>query len=847
MKKHFYIFIVFIISLSHVPNFVFCQKTEPVDFVDPFICTKGDHGHWHPSALVPFGLVHVGPDTYPGSLTGDGDLAHSGYDFDDSSIRGFSHFRLGSSGGASVSDRSGNFSLLPYTSTPGAAWVKHPVVSVDKSREDASPGYYTTYLDKEGVQVELSATTRCAIHKYQYAANKDAKIFLYEGQSGLEGKISYNIKDPYTIEGKGMPYFKIVFNQPILNIEKWDGSNMVSSAFSAQLIENGFSCDFGEITEPLIAKISFSLVSLLGARRNFDAEVSPWNFEQIKLQASEHWNETLNNISIKGSSERDKTIFYTALYHTCFHPMIQSDVDGRYFGMDKQIHSADGYEQINGYAFWDTFRNKYPLYSLYLPGAYRNVLYSIKDIYNQAVGYSPFPASDHSPHGSSYRAQGKDGHRFYNTVRHEHMLMVVVDAYFKGLFREDLDINDFYDYLKSETLLQMPASYDEIGYIPKRADQTGEYSMDNWAVAKIANELGHTEDYEYFNKRANYWKNTWDPSIKYFRARAENGSWLDFPNDPTINREKYTYEGSKWHWRWNALHDVTSLISLFGGFDDFTGQLEYFFDNDLYTAGNQIDLHAPYLFNYAGVPSLTQKWTYKILKEPITQLYGTHDFFDKPITDYIYKDTPDGYLLEMDGDLGCMASWYVLSAMGLYQVCPGETVYQITTPIFSEITLDLDTAFYDGSKFTIKAENLSDDNFYIQSATLNGEPIDRQWLTHNEITQGGELVLVMGNNPGQFGTSVKKVTSNQSAQLAQNYPNPFSSGTTINYSIQTPGFVAIKVYDSFGKEIKTLFEGKQDPGNYSVFLDGQDMSNGVYIYTLETKGGTQFNKMLLLK
>jgi predicted alpha-1,2-mannosidase len=331
--------------------------------------------------------------------------------------------------------------------------------------------------------------------------------------------------------------------------------------------------------------------------------------------------------------------------------------------------------------------------------------------------------------------------------------MVMADAYFKNLF--NIDIHSVYPHLRNEVLIQMPEKYDAIGYIPARPDQTGEYCWDNWCVAQIAKTIGKLDDYEYFMKRSHYWKNSWDPKIRYFRARAQDGTWLDFPADPAINREKYTYEGSKWQWRWNALHDVTAMIATFGGRKKFLKELEYFFANDLYTAGNQIDLHAPYLFNYAGAPWLTQKWVHKILAEPMVQRYGTHDFFDKPIFDRIYKATPDGYLEEMDDDYGCMASWYVLSAMGLYQVCPGQPIYQLTAPLFKKIVIKLNDSIYPGREFILEAPGVSAKNYYIQAVkyyNAAGEFVrkwNQSWITHEDLVKGGKLVFEMGPVPNK--------------------------------------------------------------------------------------------------
>jgi predicted alpha-1,2-mannosidase len=466
--------------------------------------------------------------------------------------------------------------------------------------------------------------------------------------------------------------------------------------------------------------------------------------EKVAEKASELWNETLSRIKVKGNDEY-KTIFYTALYHTCFLPVVLSDAGGSYPGLDHLIHTAEGYRHFNNYAFWDSFRTKYPLYSLFLPDIYRDIVKSLRDLYIQADNYAPFPGHDHPAHGIDFSPRGKDGFQPFFTCRHEHMLMVMADAYFKGLF--DIDMNSVYPYLRQEAMLQMPERYDSAGYIPARPDQTGEYSWDNWCVAQVAKSLGLEQDYTYFMKRSEYWENTWDPSIRFFRARAADGTWLDFPEDPTVNREKYTYEGSKWHWRWNVLHDVPGLIEKFGGRESFLKELEFFFDNDLYTAGNQIDLQAPFLFNMAVAPWLTQKWVRKILTEPIVQKYGTHDFFPEPIFDRVYKATPDGYLEEMDCDYGCMAGWYAMGAMGLYQVCPGHPVYQLTAPVFEEVILDPGNSAPGAKKFTIRAKGLDERNIYIQSASLNGRPLNRLWLTHEEITGGGDLIYMMGDEP----------------------------------------------------------------------------------------------------
>jgi predicted alpha-1,2-mannosidase len=551
-----------------------------------------------------------------------------------------------------------------------------------------------------------------------------------------------------TIEGSVSSYYFVAeFSSPISETKIWDSRNLVDGTEIQHQSFGGMVFHFDALdNDNLLVKVGLSMTSIEAAKKNLDAECPEWNFEGIRKKAYESWNDKLSAIKVEGDNEDDKTIFYTALYHTCFLPHITSNVDGTYPGLDKENHKAEGYRMLNNYAFWDSFRTKYPLYSIWIPDVYREVAQSLRNIYHQAGNWDPFPDNDHPPHGFCYTVRGEDKYNPCSTCRHEHMLMVMADAYFKGLFNFPLE--SVYPQMKHEAMIQMPERYDSIGFIPARPDQTGEYSWDNWTMANMAKELGKNDEYNYFIKRSKYWENTWDPSIKFFRARAADGSWHDFPEDPTVNREKYTYEGSKWHWRWNIVHDIPGLIEKYGGNDEFIKELEYFVNNDLYTAGNQIDLHAPFLFNKAGAPWLTQKWVRKILTEPIVQKYGTHNFFPEPIFDRVYKTTPDGYLEEMDCDYGCMAAWYNMAALGLYQVCPGDPVYQLTAPIFRKVTIKPKSVI-SSKAFQIEANNLSTENIYIQSATLNGNVLNRSWIKHEEVVGGGKLVFEMGSEPNK--------------------------------------------------------------------------------------------------
>ncbi len=727
------------------------EKRLPADYVDPFICSEGDHGQWDPSALVPSGLVKLGPDTYPGSLTGDGDYAHSGYNYSDSIFRGFSHFHKGSSGGGRVCDRAGKLSILPFSHEPTDTFMVNPLAAVDKKTEKASPGYFSVDLKEDGIHVELTATGHVGVHRYTFQPGRSARLYLNPGKMDHSWAMTLNMIDDKGLEGvlsvgAGI-HFIVCFDRPVLSTTLWTGDKMEPGNSLEQVRNGGIVCDFGDLEgKPLMVKVAVSLTTQDAAKNNLQAECPGWDFDRIRQQAVDQWNAKLGHIKVEGNEEY-KTIFYTALYHSCFLPVVLSDVSGKYPGLDGQVHQAKGYKYYYDYAFWDSFRTKYPLYSLYNQETYKDIIRSLVDICEQADNCGPFPQSTHLPHSPGFEYYGKNGYQPFGNCRNEHMLMVMTDAYEKGLFGPDM--KKVYPYLRKEAMIQMPEKYDSIGYIPARPDQTGEYCWDSWCVAQVAKSIVNGADYNYFMKRSEYWKNTWDPSLRFFRARAADGSWLDFPEDPGVNREKYTYEGTAWQYRWNILHDIPSLIEAFGGKENFVKELEYFFDHDLYTAGNQPDLQAPFLFNPASASWLSQKWVHKILTEPMVQRYGTHNFFPKPINDRIYKTTPDGYLEEMDDDYGCMSSWYAMASMGFYQICPGSPVFQLTSPVFDKIIIRPDVKDGDSKTFTIEAKNLSPSDYYIQSATLNGKPLNRSWLNYDEIARGGKLIYEMGSDPNK--------------------------------------------------------------------------------------------------
>ncbi len=731
------------------------KKKMPVDYVDPFICTEGDHGQLFPGAVVPFGMVKLSPDTYPSSLTGNGDWAHSGYNYADNHIRGFSHLRIGSSGGTAIYDRSWLVSVLPMIGEPQIAPEKR-VAAIDKKSEQASPGIYQVALSDYKIHAALTVDAHVGFHKYIFPESQDAHIIIDMGSPAFIRESSVRIigNDELTghLVGPGDIYFSAKISKPFQSFSTYE-NDITTAQKELTGKKVGAILDFNTSeNEVIFLKVGFSTISVEQARKNLDAEVPAWDFDGTVQRARNAWENLLNTISVEGYEEY-KTIFYTALYHSYIQPSNITDADGKYHGYDRQIHETDGYTFYDNYAFWDSYRTKYPLFSLTVPGVMKDIVRSILDIHEQSGEYWFYGDEEHKPHSHGFNSAGQDGYRPFLNCRNEHMLTVVLDAYAKGIVTTEKE--KAYQEMVNEVMVQMPDKYEAIGYIPARPDQTCELSYDNWCVAQMAKAVGRERDYQKFMKRAAFYQNTWDSDIGFFRARKANGEWLDFPESPDINREKYMYEGTPRQWRWFVPHDVQGLINLIGSREKFVEELDYFFSNDLYQAGNQPDLHAPFLFNYGGAPWLTQKWVRKILTEPMTQLYGTHGFFEEPIHDRIYKATPDGYLREMDDDYGSMAAWYVLSAVGLFQVCPGQPVYQLTAPIFDKVIVKLDEEFFSGKEFIIEAQNLSDKNIYIQSLKFyneefkNGKLYTKTWISHQDVVNGGKLVFEMGPVPNK--------------------------------------------------------------------------------------------------
>jgi len=763
-----------------------CEPSkEPVDYVDPFIGTDF-FAHMFPGPGLPFGMVHLSPDVYTRGWT-----YASGYQYADNSIMGFSHTHY--SGVGMVAK--GDLLIMPTVSQklqiePGSR--ENPDEGYrsrfDHADESASPGYYSVNLKDYDIGAELTVTKRAGMHKYTFPESEDAHILIDlghiigeapTGNSHVEF-VNNNTIQGYKLSQQATLYFYAEFSKPFAAYGTWDGNYRTpesgASLFPYKSAESG--SNIGAFVnyrtganEIIFVKVGLSYVSVEGARNNLKTEIPAWDFDSVRSEAKDTWNSALKNIEITGSDEDRKQVFYTALYHSLLAQMIFSDADGKYFGMDGKIHVAEDYDFFPSFMCWDTYRSEHPLMTIIEP---EHVNDMIKSIVSKTKHYGWLPAQ----HYRNVFGQGMVG---------DHLVPIIVDAYMKG-FRE-YDVNFIYEAMRKKAT-ELPPSplpesagrsglryYMNLGYAPvdkvtESAPNTLELAYNDWCIAQMAQTLGRETDYELFMQRANNYKNLFDPGTHFMRPRNHDGSWLKSCGnrpaeiirigdhttydcfDPLLvgrRPNRYYTESNAWQYIWSVQHDINGLVDLFGTTDRFITKLDSLFTMSpeisepkyvgvvgtigQYVHGNQPSHHVAYLYNYAGMPWKTQERVRQVME--------------------LYRTGPGG--LCGNEDMGSLSSWYVLSAMGFYPVCPGQNLYLIGSPLFEKANIKLGSPFNDG-EFTIQANHVSEENKYIQSATLNGEPMNRSWLSHEEIVGGGTLIFEMGAEPNlEWGSNAKDI------------------------------------------------------------------------------------------
>ena len=706
------------------------KRTERVN---PFVGTAGDHGQLYVAADVPFGLVKLGPDTFPGVHR---HTAHSGYDYDDQAVAGFSHNRVSGTGNVGVG---GNLSVLPSLDAQPRP-IPERAAAFAKEDESAEPGYYRVRF-ASGILAELTATTHVGLHHYTFPGDgagyvhldlasghtpvRDAHAVVLGPQDLLVEITSSQMHD----NGWYRLFAHVRFSRdaaislhPVARTTKGaigamrDGAMQVVAAF-----------DPGE---SVLVKVALSHIGVRQARRDLDRELPGWDSDAVRRAASVAWEEALARFDASGEADHE-TLFYTHLGNCCVSPFDDTSAQGTYMGDDGEVHAATG-RHYNGWSIWDSYRTKFPVLSMATPERMPAMMESLVATVNERL--------DMVPREEFYSFSG---FLALNTVRLELANAILLDAHCKGL---GAPVEETYAAMVALARLDFTAQEDRLGYVPRRPDETCQRAYDNWATAEMARGLGREGDAAEFARRASYYRNVWDEDRRFFRARDEAGQWLDFPDDPTAVNEKYVYEGSAWHWRWAVVHDVAGMVPLFGGRDAYARELNYFFENDLHNHGNEPGVHAPWMFAATGTPWLSQKWVRMVLTEPMVQRYGTHGWLPEPYRGCIYRNEPEGMIPEMDDDDGCMAGWYALSSLGLFPICVGRPLYAVGMPLFEESVWH-----GPGGDFRTTVRSHGPRNWYIQSATLNGKPLARPWVAHADLVAGGHLELVAGPKPSAWG------------------------------------------------------------------------------------------------
>jgi len=814
------------------------ETKSPVDYVDPFIGTDAG-GHTFPGACLPFGMVQLSPDNgYQGvkaysydqetilgfshtHLSGTGPYTKTHYNnvlimpgVGELEVLPGVAKELNALAREKLQERLGKLSdeegqkqapiilneeklkIIDNNNMDEAGYYRTYAFegyesSYSHQEEEASPGYYAVNLKDYDIKAELTATEHVGFHRYTFPESDQAHIVIDVSHSLTPGRDTYvKILNDKQIEGYvtgdmegsyDLPltcYFFAEFSKSFASVGTWNGEDIyedlreISGNDGVGAFVN-FATSAGE---QVLIRLGISFVSIEGARKNLEAELPHWDFDKVVEQAREIWNKKLDKIEITGGTEEQKTVFYTAMYHSHMFPRLFSDFDGSYYShFNDSVYVRPNERYYVDFSLWDTYRAQHPLLAYLEPERQNEMIRTFLAMYDQG-GRLPL----HVSYKNHYQA----------VMIGDHATSVIVDSYMKGI--RDYDIEKAYVAMRKNAMVpgERPSSrygldyYMDLHYIPaekvrESVSVTLEDAYDDWCLAEMARTLGKDEDYARFSKRARYYENLFDKQTGFMRPRMLDGSWLEmcleYPEivytdmhpyyscfDPLwvgVSPNRHFTESSAWQYLWHIQHDVQGLINLMGGRLNFVSKLDTLFSMTPYESGslqyaplrskigqyvhgNEPVHHVAYLYNYAGEPWKTQKWVNEIRNK-------------------IYGVGPDG--LCGNDDMGQMSAWYIFSAMGFYPVAPGQNIFAIGTPLFEEATLKFGE-WFNNKEFTIKAEGISSENVYIQSAKLNGEPYELSWIKHDDIIEGGTLVFKMGPVPNRkWGASPNVVPPSMSS------------------------------------------------------------------------------------
>ncbi len=744
-------------------------SSQLTKYVNPFIgaSTNVDAaGAYHglgktfPGATTPFGMVQVSPNTITGGDNG------SGYSYEHGTIEGFAMTQM--SGIGWFGDM-GNFLVMPTVGELKTSAGKEGGSidgyrsAYDKTTEVAKAGYYSVHLTDYDIKVETSATAHCGMLHFTFPANEQSRIQvdLARRVGGTSSEQYVKVLNENTIEGwmkctpegggwgngdgkaKYTVHYYATFSKPFKQYGFWKANipegasrkrdDVTSDAYQ-QLVANaevvtgetemtgkhlGFFAEFAtEAGEEIDMKVGISFVDIAGAKGNYEAEIADKTFAQVVSGADAMWENALSKVKISGGTDEERTVFYTALYHTMIDPRNYTDVDGRYVGGDYKIHNSDNkYTRRTIFSGWDVFRSQFPLQCIINPELVSDQVNSLIHLAEES--------------GNEYYERWELLNAYSGCMLGNPALPVIADAYAKGIRTFDAQ-----KALKYAVNSSKKFGNDKLGYSPDGVSHTLEYAYADWCVAQLAKSLGETEIAAEYEQKSQAYRNVFNAEEGWYLPRDAQGNWLAHGENFRMMEGFGCVECNLYQQGWFVPHDVPGMVEMMGGKDKVLADLTAFFDNmpsnmlwnQYYNHANEPVHFVPFLFNQVQSPWLTQKWTRYICTNG-------------------YKNKVEG--LVGNEDVGQMSAWYVLAASGLHPSCPGNTVIEITSPMFDKIEFALDKRYCEGEKFEVVAHNNSAENIYIERALLNGAEYIKSYIDFEEIKKGGKLELFMSNVPNE--------------------------------------------------------------------------------------------------
>lgn len=737
-----------------------------IQYVNPLIGTQ-KMGHTFPGATVPFGAVQLSPDTdqQPHNIGGkynpDAYKYCAGYQYDDETIVGFSHTHFSGTGHSDLGDflimpTVGELNLEPGDKNDSSTGFRS---KFSHENETAEPNYYKVLLEDDNILAEMTTTTRVGFHQYTFPESDNAHIIL----DLMHGIYNYDDKNVWTFvrvendrrivgyrQTNGWArtrtvYFAMEFSKPFKNYgfknyekqdykgfwRKFDQTKNFPEAAGKQ-IRAYFDFDT-KANEKVQVKFALSPVSTEGAMNNLKTETPDWDFEKVKKAGQNEWNKELGKIAVTADNKGDLINFYTAMYHTFLSPTVYMDTDGKYKGLDQNVHSAKGFTNYTTFSLWDTYRALHPFFNIIQPKRNRDMVNSMLAHYDQSV-HKMLPVWSHYANEN------------WCMIGY-HSVSVISDAIVKGNI-EGVDAKKALDAMAQTARTKYYDGlefYMELGYVPddknsSSVSKTLEYAYDDWAISQAALKVGDRAIHNEFLKRSQNWKNVYDSNVGFMRPKMSDGKFREKFDELNTHNQGFI-EGNAWNYSLYVPHNPAELVEKMGGKEKFEKYMDELFTMDLpdeffadteditregiiggYVHGNEPAHHAAYLYNWTDAPHKTQERVRMILKHQ-------------------YKPQPDG--LGGNDDCGQMSAWFIFSTLGFYPVAPGNDQYSLGSPAIKTAVLKLEN----GNTLKIEAENQSDKNVYVRKVLVNGKEINRNYITHSEIINGGTIKFVMSDKP----------------------------------------------------------------------------------------------------